>query len=335
VTLTDASTGVKGSFDVSIMPTITPPNPTTAVGYTVQLSLTDSYGQPFASNPAWNWSLSDPSIATVDTNGLVTGVSKGLVTITATDPNFPASNVSAVIDIVVQHWAGQYSISSCTAFPVGDAPAGWQQWYIENPCDALGASSSGTDYSGPGVIIPRKGYFYFDDYSPDVTFGEEGPSISHEISRRVFPLGWKSSDSTFTLTVPVAFGPPVINGIYTLWGSGNRKTVFTVTNRSPTSMSGTFSVDTVSISIFGVDVAVPTQGFGTWKADLVTRRRPQTMMNGFDFCGTSQTRQPLPDEVMYGYGSMQMTIEEAIAGRYVYVMPFSNFSNIINGCRFN
>ena len=58
---------------------IGPTNPKVYVGYTTQLSITF---QPNTQDHSGTWSSSDPSIATVDQAGLVTGVSAGSATIT-------------------------------------------------------------------------------------------------------------------------------------------------------------------------------------------------------------------------------------------------------------
>ncbi|HVH69064.1 MAG TPA: Ig-like domain-containing protein [Gemmatimonadales bacterium] len=65
--------------------TVTPATATVAVGATVQLTATpkDANGNPLTGR-AVTWSSSNTSVATVDGNGLVTGVTAGSATITAT-----------------------------------------------------------------------------------------------------------------------------------------------------------------------------------------------------------------------------------------------------------
>ena len=64
---------------------ITPANPVTSIGGTVQLagSAEDANGNPIA-NASIAWSSASESIATVDSDGLVTGVAEGQAEITAT-----------------------------------------------------------------------------------------------------------------------------------------------------------------------------------------------------------------------------------------------------------
>jgi uncharacterized protein YjdB len=65
--------------------TVTPPNATVDVGATVQLGATprDAAGNPLAGRNV-TWSSSADAIATVSSGGVVTGVTQGVVTITAT-----------------------------------------------------------------------------------------------------------------------------------------------------------------------------------------------------------------------------------------------------------
>jgi hypothetical protein len=63
------------------------PNPKVTPGTTTQLSIDamDQNWQIISPPPAVTWISSDPLVATVDQNGLVTGVTPGIVTITASD----------------------------------------------------------------------------------------------------------------------------------------------------------------------------------------------------------------------------------------------------------
>lgn len=79
----DRTVGLSGP-PVAVM-AVTPADATVAAGESVQLAATpqDSAGSPLE-NRAISWSSSDPSVATVDANGLVQGMSGGTATITAT-----------------------------------------------------------------------------------------------------------------------------------------------------------------------------------------------------------------------------------------------------------
>jgi uncharacterized protein YjdB len=86
--------GATGAAYVSIVPptvpvlssiTVSPPNSTIASGATQQLTATalDQNWTPLVPQPTFSWS-SNTYLATVDSNGLVTGISQGPATITAT-----------------------------------------------------------------------------------------------------------------------------------------------------------------------------------------------------------------------------------------------------------
>ena len=74
---------------------VTPANPRTAVGY--QLNLKASVQPANASMKEITWSSSDPTVATVDENGVVTGKKKGNVRIVATAAD--GSNIRANINV--------------------------------------------------------------------------------------------------------------------------------------------------------------------------------------------------------------------------------------------
>ncbi len=82
--------GVRGSVDIDVVPVpvaqiaITPANPSVRLGETITLNGTprDAMGQPLTDRRV-SWSSADPLKATVDTNGVVTGVAAGYVYIRA------------------------------------------------------------------------------------------------------------------------------------------------------------------------------------------------------------------------------------------------------------
>ena len=82
-------------FTLTVDPTISE----ISIGNNVQLTATllDRDGQ--ASNKPITWTSSDDSIATVDTNGLVTGVANGSVTITAEMTNNSGVSNTSLIDV--------------------------------------------------------------------------------------------------------------------------------------------------------------------------------------------------------------------------------------------
>ena len=109
VAISATSEGKSGaaSVTVNLVPVatvaVTPPSTTIQVNATVQLSaaLTDANGNPLTGRLV-TWSTSDGSVATVDANGLVTGVSVGgPVTITATSEGQTGTVSITVIPIPV------------------------------------------------------------------------------------------------------------------------------------------------------------------------------------------------------------------------------------------
>jgi len=328
ITMTDKSTGVTGSFTVlAAIPKITPTNGSVSVGSQGVLTLpqTTSVGSPIIYPPGTIWTSSDTSIATVDQNGVVTGVSVGSATISA-ESLYGTSYGSSVITVNGdQHWVGNYQITDCTPFPSNikiDSPI------FQSPCST----------AGPFNAFDTT--FYFDDSSPDVVFDQDiSLSSSQKYHwRRVFPLGWKSSDTTFGISIPTAFtiASVTLNAAGTaldpaqVSASGPRDTVLTVTSRTPTSISGTFSVSMTS-GYFLTQVggcaclelaenwqAPATHSSGNWTATLVTGKRPQTKMNGADYCRSDNV------------GAMQMSPTRWPG---FYLMP--GVSDVGPDCQFN
>jgi uncharacterized protein YjdB len=89
--------------------TLTPPVQTVFKGQTAQYTaaVTDLHGQPL--NVPITWTTSDPTIATVDANGLVTTYRTGTVTITAT-----AERVSATATLIVKPRVTRVEVDAVT-----------------------------------------------------------------------------------------------------------------------------------------------------------------------------------------------------------------------------
>jgi hypothetical protein len=87
--------------------TVTPPVQTVFKGQTAQYAaaVTDLHGQPL--NVPVTWTTSDPTIATVDANGLVTTYRTGTVTITAS-----AERVSATATLIVKPRVARVEVES-------------------------------------------------------------------------------------------------------------------------------------------------------------------------------------------------------------------------------
>jgi hypothetical protein len=173
-----------------------------------------------------------------------------------------------------KHWAGTFRATTGTPAPPGG-------WYWEDPRFAMGPDK----YS-------QVGYFYFADGRAEVVLGSStnGPSTA-EFTRRVFPLGWRSTDATFGYSIPTAFAtytPNTPPGVLSAYGS--RTVTFVVANKTATQMNGTFEVRTTSGYWLNQFVNAPdwrtvaTTASGTWSASLVNAPPPQTKMNGHDFC---------------------------------------------------
>ena len=210
-------------------------------------------------------------------NQLVTSVSNMIVNARLVSP--PDFSLLATGDtpcpVSTQHWEGSYTIDIATPLP-SDAP----QWYWTNPFNAY---------------LPAAGYspgrFYFDDSSPDVIFETTEYGYSIRNSRL---LGWKSSQSSFTYSDPTAFAEDITQGDV-VNEQGSNSYVFTVTTRTATSMGGTFQINMTSgyfangYESLSSWHAIPTIATGTWSANLVNGPKPNTQMNGYDFCASDNS----------------------------------------------
>ena len=95
---------------------ITPPASTTLpVGDTLQL---DAAVLPAVANQSVTWTSSDPSVATVDSNGLVTALSDGPVTITAASVADPSFTDSVTLTVVTLY---KVTFDAAGGAPVPDA----------------------------------------------------------------------------------------------------------------------------------------------------------------------------------------------------------------------
>ncbi|MEP6691841.1 MAG: DNA/RNA non-specific endonuclease [Gemmatimonadaceae bacterium] len=100
--------------------TVTPSPTSVAPGATKQLTAIGLDAQGRTSATTFTWTTSAPAIATVDANGLVTGVSDGGATITATSAN----NIAGAATITVAPAGGAASISISVNAPA-QAPVGY------------------------------------------------------------------------------------------------------------------------------------------------------------------------------------------------------------------
>ena len=98
--------------------TISPGSPSVVKGQTVQLSATgvNTDGSNANHLPNLTWSSSDATVATINTNGLVTGIAAGTATITATSGTVSGTATvtvtnSAVTSISITPTVAQISVS--------------------------------------------------------------------------------------------------------------------------------------------------------------------------------------------------------------------------------
>lgn len=110
ITATSVITVTTAAFPVTGI-TVSPATATVSVGATQPLTATVT---PSNANQSVVWSSSDTSIATVDTNGLVTTVSAGTATITATSGSDATKFGSSTITVT----AAQSSTKDITAFSI-------------------------------------------------------------------------------------------------------------------------------------------------------------------------------------------------------------------------
>jgi murein DD-endopeptidase MepM/ murein hydrolase activator NlpD len=186
------------------------------------------------------------------------------------------------------YWEGSYAISTCDTVPPSAI-----HWYWENPCNAYLPMSADV------------GKFYFDDDSSEVVL--EGGRIVGGIEPSYFvrntkALGWKSASNNFSMSIPTSFKRTVPSSVlddhgnYTsrpINGSGSRNYEFKVTNRTATTLNGTFNI-TMTSGYFLTGLAwaedwrtLSTSASGTWNAIFRLSKRPTPKMNGFDFCDMS------------------------------------------------
>ena len=165
-TITAATDGASASTTMSVVHnvatvTLSPLSDTIAPGDTVRLTARafNDEGQPVES-VEFSWTSSDPSIATVDDDGLVLGVAEGSVTVTATARDMEGT---AAITVENPDRAALVALYNATDGPnwvnnenwLTDAPLG--EWYgVEDNVvgRVTGVRLGGNGLSGP---IPRVG----------------------------------------------------------------------------------------------------------------------------------------------------------------------------------
>lgn len=93
---------------------LSPSSGTLLVGDTAPIIITGRFSDNTARTVAANWTSSNPSVATVTGSGVVTGVSAGQTTITA---SFSGQSIAGVYTIEARlsgAWSGGFFVESCT-----------------------------------------------------------------------------------------------------------------------------------------------------------------------------------------------------------------------------
>jgi hypothetical protein len=216
---------------------------------TLQLTATvlDGSGNPVPGHPV-TWASGDPAIATVDGTGLVTGVSPGTVTITATAA--PGVSASVSVRVVGHSTTGGNNLSYPVVFAEGigvtGLPVSVDAGLRPTPAESIAVPGLPFFYSGNR---PDYGIYYlqqgFNVWQAEWLDGSVGAPALAEVA-----WGDNLTHHTFnthaTIRVEVslfAHAQPLLTGyrMASLWGSG------------PTEMQGTdgTTVDTIP-SIFSV-----------------------------------------------------------------------------------
>jgi uncharacterized protein YjdB len=105
ITATDPSTSIPGTAALTVTPAVlvaivvTPPAGTTSIGKTTQFTATGTYSDLSTQSltDSVTWTSSNPSTASINAQGLATGLANGAVTITATDPSTSIPGVAALV----------------------------------------------------------------------------------------------------------------------------------------------------------------------------------------------------------------------------------------------
>ena len=162
--------GVNGSAPLTVSPAtlnsiaVTPAVAGLASGTTLVLSArgTFSDGTTQAIDTASTWTSSDNTIATVDTNGTVTGLTPGLVTITAALGGVSGSSDVAVESVtalqstpalvtIVQSTSGHFNATATLSDGTSQNVTGSVVWTSSAPSVAIMSSASGTKGDAIGI----------------------------------------------------------------------------------------------------------------------------------------------------------------------------------------
>lgn len=218
---------------------------------------------------SFSWNVLDPKVASLspsllyptrsvmakaESSGSTFVVAKNSVT---KDDLLSSIEVPAVDTNV--HWTGRYNLTTAEV----SGPIYPYRYFFENPTYSVGPVSGG-----------YQGFFHFSSGSAPIILGA---SLGRgENVRNVYSQAWVDKADEFTISIPIGYES----------FRGTRTTTFFVTSRSPTSMSGTVRVETMSgVSLSnGENNFFPATARGTWTASLVRSPLPMLDMRGYDFC---------------------------------------------------
>ena len=170
VTITATIDGVPGTASVTVLGvqtvTVTPSTGSVRIAEPLPLSATakDINGVPIAGRPV-TWTSSAPAVATVSANGLVTGVSEGQVTISATVDGVVGTAQITILErrlnvyVDGPRWINQFGIYAWTASVSGGRTPYTYRWeinYQRYPTwGAIGSNSNRVSFT----VDPNDGSF--------------------------------------------------------------------------------------------------------------------------------------------------------------------------------
>ena len=221
LTVTDPSETVSGI-------TLTPTAATIQIGKTQQLTATVTP----AGTSAVNWSSSNAEVATVDQNGLVTGLKAGTATITATateDSNITATAIISVTKSTTLYYLAPVSWSGVWVYFYKDDN---HYYSVKAPTEAM-TKLDASDYLVDGAAIDASKYNLYSITVPDT-------NADYAIFDSASGVWTKNQDPTQNnggrLTAPDGK-----NGYYN--GNGN---AVLVTRKAPTSIAVTPATNTIA-----------------------------------------------------------------------------------------
>jgi hypothetical protein len=152
--------GDAGTATITIgLPVVTPLSPSINSGGTVQMALVDPSSNPLTLTPAWQWFSNSPSIVTIDSNsGIATGVSPGIATVYASDPNTNATTYPVKISVAANDSATSLSANP-TVVPATGGPVTFTAVVSSSAAPAGAPAPSGavnfTDITSGAVLCAK------------------------------------------------------------------------------------------------------------------------------------------------------------------------------------